>query len=62
MVTRRGKQAIRKADARKYEFLEVPLRRIVCLLFHRQIKTDTKASRRQYQSYGKVNLTKSILI
>jgi hypothetical protein len=25
MVTRRGKQAFRKADARKYEFLEVPL-------------------------------------
>ena len=29
MVARRDKQAIREADARKYEFLEVPLNIIV---------------------------------
>jgi hypothetical protein len=31
-------------------------------LFHFQIKNDAKASRGQYQSYGKVKPTKSVLI
>ncbi|MDP1557426.1 MAG: hypothetical protein Q8K59_07260 [Nitrosomonas sp.] len=35
MVTKRGKQASRKAAARKYGFLEVPMRKI-CAVHTRQ--------------------------
>ncbi|MDP1558076.1 MAG: hypothetical protein Q8K59_07675 [Nitrosomonas sp.] len=32
MVTKRGKQASRKAAARKYGFLEVPFSKLLCII------------------------------
>ncbi|MDP1558462.1 MAG: hypothetical protein Q8K59_12950 [Nitrosomonas sp.] len=38
MVTKRGKQASRKAAARKYGFLEAPLIPNVCVLMRASLK------------------------